>query len=47
MMLLADVGGVLHESGTGDAGLQATLGRWPEWPTTVLVPSKHNRKVTR
>ncbi|XP_076818698.1 APOBEC1 complementation factor-like isoform X3 [Clavelina lepadiformis] len=32
------VGGLLQENGAGEAGLQAALGRWPEWAPTVLIP---------
>jgi len=36
------VGGILPESGSGETGLQAALSRGPEWPATLLIPSKQN-----
>jgi len=44
-LFLSDVGGVLHEGGAGEAGLQASLSRWPEWPPTILIPSRLTAKV--
>ena len=36
----AGVGGSLHENGN-DSGIQTALGRWAEWPATVLVPGEY------
>lgn len=41
ILLVLDFGGIMQEESMGDAGLQAALGRWAEWPSTFLIPGKN------